>query len=341
MNLQFFSLPLPEQRLFIKEAAARRGVSAVMMEKDFWVSWTLALLFSHPEFGKNLVFKGGTSLSKVFGVIQRFSEDIDLSIDPSFVGISEGWLGEPETRRQIEGRLKALESKCVDQVRDRFLPELDRLAQSALGTARGGRNWMEFFVDPQTHSPVILFHYPCLESEGLEYLRRNVKMEFGSLTDQRPVGKQRILPWMGEEFKEQFADFHCELTVLELERTFWEKATILHSEHHRKPEQAIRDRFSRHYSDMAALARHPVSKSALAQSELRKRVVDWKSRFFASTWSRYDLAVPGTFRLAPPDFRIKELEEDYSAMKQMFLSDAPSFVDIVNTLRDLENQINN
>ena len=81
--------------MIIGETAARRGLLPVMVEKDFWVSWTLAVLFGHPEFGGQLVFKGGTSLSKVFGVIERFSEDIDLSVSPQFMGISEESLEKP------------------------------------------------------------------------------------------------------------------------------------------------------------------------------------------------------------------------------------------------------
>ena len=92
MRLEFFTRPTSEQALIIRETAARRGLLPVMVEKDFWVSWILAVLFAHPEFGDQLVFKGGTSLSKVFAAIERFSEDIDLSVSPEFVGISEnGW----------------------------------------------------------------------------------------------------------------------------------------------------------------------------------------------------------------------------------------------------------
>jgi len=82
-----------------------------------------------------------------------------------------------------------------------------------------------------------------MRTAGFDYLGRSVKMEFGSLTDQRPVGTHRVLPWMAEEFPGPLQDFRCELVALELERTFWEKATILHAEHHRHPGQPMRDRF--------------------------------------------------------------------------------------------------
>ncbi len=187
---------------------------------------------------------------------------------------------------------------------------------------------------------MVLFHYPSNEPTGFEYLGRWVKLEFGSLTDQRPAGSHAVRSWVAEEFPKQLADFHCELVALELERSFWEKATILHAEHHRDPAKPIRDRSSRHYSDMAALASHAVLEAALAQADLRQRVVDWKNRFFAASWSRYDLARPGTFRLAPPEFRLAELERDYRAMRAMFLAEPPPFALVIETLRGLENRIN-
>ncbi len=340
MKLEFFQRPASEQALIIRETAARRGLLPVMVEKDFWVSWTLAVLFAHPEFGGQLVFKGGTSLSKVFGVIGRFSEDIDLSVSPAFLGISEESVEHADTRNQRTQRMQELETACIERVRKRFVPELERIAGESLGERNGGKAWMEFQVDDATHSPVLLFHYPSHEPTGFEYLGRSVKMEFGSLTDQRPVGTHAVQSWVAEEFQKQLADFRCELVALELERTFWEKATILHAEHHRDAKKGMRDRFSRHYSDMAALASHAVVERALAREDLRQRVADWKSRFFAASWARYDLAKPGTFRLAPPDFRLAELEADYTKMRPMFLAEPPPFENVIGSVRDLEQRIN-
>ncbi len=340
MKLEFFQRPASEQALVIRETAARRGLSPVMVEKDFWASWTLAALFAHTELGEQLVFKGGTSLSKVFGVIGRFSEDIDLSVSPAFLGISEESVERADSRNKRAERMKELETACIERVRERFLPDLEWIAREALGERAGGKAWMEFQVDAATHSPVVLFHYPSREPTGFGYLGRSVKMEFGSLTDQQPVGRHAIRPWVAEEFPKQLPDFRCELVALELERTFWEKATILHAEHHREAAKPMRDRFSRHYSDMAALAGHAVVERALAREDLRQRVADWKARFFAASWARYDLAKPGTFRLGPPDFRLAELEKDYRAMRAMFLAEPPPFESVIESVRNLEARIN-
>ena len=340
MKLEFFKRAAEDQATIIREVAAQRGVAAVLVEKDFWVSWTLAVLFRHPEFSKELVFKGGTSLSKVFGVIERFSEDIDLAVNPDFLGIDEQWVEEAESRNKRTERMEALEAACTKKVSELFTSELERIASESLGKPSGGGAWMEFQVDEETHSPVILFRYPSNEPTGFEYLRRSVKMEFGSLTDQRPAGKHVIKPWMAEDFPDLLADFQCELVALELERSFWEKATILHAEYHREAAKPIRDRFSRHYSDVAAMATHADIIPALTDDALRQRVVDWKSRFFAANWARYDLAKPTSFRLAPPEFRMKGLEEDYRAMLPMFLTEPPTFAAVVEALSSVESQLN-
>jgi hypothetical protein len=340
VKLDFFKRSPSDRALIIRETAARRGLLPVMVEKDFWVSWTLAVLFAHPEFGGQLVFKGGTSLSKVFGVIGRYSEDIDLSVSPAFLGITEESVEESASRHQRSERMKELEAACIERVRVRFLPELERIARESLGKRHDGMKWMEFQVDDATHSPVVLFHYPSNEPSGFKYLGRSVKMEFGSLTDQRPVGMHAVLPWLAEEFPKQLGDFRCDLVALEPERTFWEKATILHAEHYRDAVKPTRDRFSRHYSDMAALALHTIASRALARDDLRQRVVDWKNRFFAASWARYDLAKPGSFRLVPPEFRLPELERDYQAMRDMFISLPPSFESVIKTVSNLEQQIN-
>ena len=100
------------------------------------------------------------------------------------------------------------------------------------------------------------------------------------------------------------------------------------------------DRFSRHYADTAALAQHPAANNAIDQDDLRNRVVEWKSRFFGSSWANYRLAKPGTFRLVPPSERLPALRRDYQAMRDMYLEEPTSFDDILMTLAELEKRIN-
>jgi hypothetical protein len=298
-------------------------------EKDFWVCWLLAILFESP-FAEHLVYKGGTSLSKVFDVIERFSEDIDLSLSPAFLGLPEPGL----SRHQANKWMAQAEAACGVIAESLIRPTLESSVTKALGRREGC--WFEFLTDANTHSPVLLFHYPSSQSAGFDYLKRSVKLEFGSLTDQQPIGRHPIRPWIADAFP----DWQCDVVALELERTLWEKATILHAEYHRPIDKPTPDRFSRHYGDTAALAKHPISGDAVRQRELRARVVEWKTWFFGSSWANYDDAKPRTFRLVPADSRQPALRRDYLAMRDMYLTEPATFDDILAILADLENGIN-
>ena len=334
----FARLSASDRAAFFTEAAARRNVRPWLVEKDFWVCWLLGEIFALPELRPHLVFKGGTSLSKVFKIISRFSEDVDLSLSPAFLGISESDLEDAPSRTQRDRNQKQLEALCEEAVRDQITP----IVQSAIGAQLGipsARSWkLEVIVDPATHSPVILFHYPVAVPYET-YVRPEVKVEFGSLTDQQPTGNHFIRPIIADEFPPELATPDASVVALEAERTFWEKATILHSEYHRPANQPMRDRFSRHYSDFAAMLTHPASAPAITRLDLLARVVRHKSRFFASSWAQYHLAMPGSFRLVPPAHRLTELDRDYKRMADMFINLPTPFEAIVDTLKKAERDL--
>ena len=333
MKLAFLDLSTDERRLYIEQSAILRNVSPVVLEKDFWVCCLLGILFES-EFAGSLVFKGGTSLSKVFGVIERFSEDIDLSLSPAYLNLPEAGT----SRNQASKWMTRAEAACGAAVQNQIGPALEGAVASVLGKRE--RAWFEFRTDSNTNSPTLLFDYPSSQPAGFEYLRRSVKLEFGSLTDQQPTGRYLIRPWVAEVLPAAFRDWRCEVVALDVERSFWEKATILHTEYHRPAEKPTPDRFSRHYADTAALAKHSAANKAIDQIDLRRRVVAWKSQFFGSSWANYDLAKPGSFRLVPPAERKTALRRDYEAMREMYLTDPASFDDILATLADLEDRIN-
>ncbi len=335
----FAALPVEERALYWRNYSDRKGVPGFIVEKDFWVCWLLGLVFATPELGSECVFKGGTSLSKVFSAIDRFSEDIDLGLTPASLGWNETDLDDAPSASQRQKRAKQLQDDCAAAVNSRFMPELEAVVTSLLGPCPGTGRWLAFEVDATSQSPVLLFPYPRAVPPG-SYIAPLVKMEFGSLTDQRPTGTHVIKPFVAELAPDAFDDFHAEVVALEIERTFWEKATILHAEYHRPAAQALRDRLARHYADFAALWKHPQGRAAAARLDLLDRVRIHKSRFFSSSWAHYETAVPGTLRIVPPDVRLAELRRDYAAMEPMFLSLAPNFDAVLATLCEAENTIN-
>lgn len=335
MKIAFLERSDAERRLYLEEAAARRGVAAVVIEKDLWVCWLLAVLFRSP-FADSLVFKGGTSLSKVFGAIDRFSEDIDLSLAPEFVGV--GVPGDGTSRTALDRWMRDAQAACGATMRRTVMPALGTAITHALGK-RKGADRLELVLAGRAETD-LLFHYPSVLPVDRGYIRRSVRLEFGSLTDQQPHGLHAVRPWIAESIPEAFVDWSCSVVALGVERTFWEKATILHAEHHRPQDEPTPDRFSRHYADLARLATDPSAEEALASPGLRERVVSWKTRFFPAAWARYDLARPGSFRLLPAAARVRDLARDYAAMREMYMTEPPGFEQVLEALRDLERRIN-
>ncbi len=286
------------------------------------------------------MFKGGTSLSKVFGAIERFSEDIDLAIIPASLGWKESDLDQAPSRTKREERMAELEAACAAAVQATWHLLLEESIRSVLGTPSGRDGWLTYRFDEAGRSPVLYFAYPGALPRGVAYIAREVKIEFGSLTDQRPTGRHPIQAFVAELAPGAFADFGAEVVALELERTFWEKATILHAEFHRPADRQMKDRHARHYADFAALWRHAPARGARSRLDLLERVRLHKSRFFSSSWANYASAVPGSLHLVPPEERIEALHADYEAMHQMFLGDLMPFQNVLDVLREAEGALN-
>jgi hypothetical protein len=339
--LEFASRPLDERTLYFQEVANRRGLTRLVVEKDFWVCLSLSLLFSTPGISDKFVFKGGTSLSKVFGIIKRFSEDIDLSVDPIWLGFGgEDRPDAARSRSQFERRWEKLNNACAATVDQTVLPTLEKAVRAALGETRDNSRYLIFSLDEQTQSPILTFRYPTVEPEQAGYVNPQIRLEFGSLTDQTPVGNHTVTPWVAEEFPTLFTAPSCHVVALELERTFWEKATILHAEHHRPADKPMRSRFSRDCYDVCRMANHPDGRRAMGDLDLLERVVRHKSMYFPSAWAHYDTAKPGSLRLVPPDHRLADLKADYQQMQEMFIEPPPPFDDILRQLRSIEDAVN-
>lgn len=321
--MHFLSQSKSDQKTFIIEAAARRGISAVIIEKDFWVCLTLEKLFQS-KFGSHITFKGGTSLSKVYGIIERFSEDIDLTIDKNFVNsFSNATSHKPDKISK--------QSKKV--IASHLLPEL----QAMLGDYGDCTLSDE---DPQT----ILFHYPSVIEDHLDYIQKQVRIELGARGDREPSNKMSITPYIAETLRKVFEGNQPEIkvTALAAERTFWEKVTILHSINHQPEEKSLRERMSRHYHDVYMFSQNKDHiNNALKYSALLEVVVRHKQDYFKDSWNWYGSAKIGSLALTPPDHLAKELENDYNKTKIMlFESDPVTYQEMIINLEKLEKRIN-
>lgn len=318
-------LPATERNALFSETAARIATTPAVVEKDFWVTWVLHRLFGRAELAQLLMFKGGTSLSKAYHLIERFSEDIDLVLDWRILS-GEDPLADRSRTQQVRIN-KAINQQAQAFIAGELLVKLASALEGVCLCEMAGD-------DPHA----INITYPAAFSD--RYLRPVVRLEIGPLASWLPYEEREISSYAAEAFPDLFESKKCLVKVIRAERTFWEKATILHHEAHRPKSSPQPPRYSRHYYDMARLAESPIKSAALADKDLLAGVVAFKQRFYPRAWARYDLAKPGTLRLVPGGKLLAAVESDYRAMTNMLFGDVPAFDNIMTTLRRLQDEIN-
>lgn len=313
-----------ERKAIFLEASKINKIPAAMIEKDFWVCWTLKRLFSDAELQKILCFKGGTSLSKVFKVIERFSEDIDLILDWNTV--AKGKDIKLGSRTQQDKRNKEINEDAQFYIATTLKNKITNLVGDIC----------KVIVD-ETDGNTLKIEYPKGISD--KYILPHIKLEIGPLAAWTPNEKFSMKPYIDE-----IGDINIpEIIVptIKIERTFWEKVTILHKEHFRTPEKPNPERYSRHYYDLYKIGYSDLFESALARTDLLTQVVEFKKTFYPCAWARYDLAKQGTIELLPTDGNIKYLKDDYAKMKGMIFGEYPSWEEILVFLEKLQEKINN
>jgi len=337
---------------FINEAAARRDVTPIIIEKDFWVCWTLRRLMEVPVLRDHLTFKGGTSLSKAYGIIERFSEDIDLTIGRDAPLVSETLppMEDGISGKERERRTKALKAAAQSYVQTIALPELAKAIEASLGTTE---DWTVRIDPDDRDAQTILFEYPKLleysiggwgrsygQSYGTVtdgYIKPRIKLEFGARGETEPSETRTITPYLAAEFPDELPNAEVQVSTLSVLRSFWEKVTILHALHHGTK---LLPEMSRHYYDTMMLAAKGIDDEAKERPDLLAKVVLNKSLMFADNKASYGTAMIGSLRLVPTDELRARLAGDYAAMSEMFMAPPPSFDDLMVAIAALETKLN-
>ena len=335
----FFELDFVDRQLSCKAVQTSMGLDAASVEKDLWVCWTLRELFSLPGLAEHLTFKGGTSLSKAWKLIQRFSEDIDLVVDQEALGF--GGDDAPDrapSNKQRKARLEALMAASRQWVQGTLQPALATRIATALGDDKA---W-KLEVDPDMpDGQCLLLHYPSAFEIEAGYIKPVVKIELGARSDDWPHSECPIQPYLAERFPQLMPEGPFSVRVLAAERTFWEKACLLHEETFRPADKPRKLRMARHYYDLWCLLRAGVGERALVDTALFQRVAEHREIFFRYAWVDYSTHKPGTFRLTPPIDHLANWRSDYQAMLgPMFFGDVPDFDEIMQTVGKFEKSFN-
>lgn len=333
---KFQQLTEKEKILFLQNASNNSGKSELILEKDFWVCWVLEKLFSIPNFKNHLTFKGGTSLSKIYGVIERFSEDIDVSIEKAYLGFINEKYPENLGSKKRNEVLKELSDACQKFVATELISELQNLFAHELLD----QNW-KIELDPNdSDRQTVLFLYPESSPSKSGYIRPSVKIEVGARSEHWPVSNQNLKSYLKTALPDSIFENEINVKVLNIERTFWEKATILHMYAHFPVEKSVPIRQSRHYYDFHCLLQSKFKAESEKLTELLERVAKHKSIYFRAGWANYENAKKGSLKLIPSDRVLSELAEDYKKMAEMFFETPPEWPEIIKSIQHFEDKFN-
>ena len=322
--------------------AQRLGTTPQNAEKDFWVCWTLDALFNGRDGGPRLLFKGGTSLSNGFRLIQRFSEDVDVTVFRDDLGQDysiEQLAGMSGNKRR--DALNAIKAACEHHINGDLLQQLTAIAAET--AARNALPAGELAVWPNPDdAQSLLIRYPTATSDD-RYIDKIVRIESGAKSALDPNSIRPILPYASDDLPG--IDLTVpNVTVVDAERTFWDKVVILHG---LRRWFAIRGelrggghRISRHYYDLHRLMQSDAGQAALADPALGADCVDHARMFFNRPAFDLASARPPTFVLTPEGDMHDDLKRDYSAMTTMIFGDPPAFDAIVETIASIEHTIN-
>lgn len=344
--ISFLSAAAEERRDAFLGAAQRLGAPEQNIEKDFWVCWTLDALFNGAEAdGPRLLFKGGTSLSKAFGLISRFSEDIDITIFRDDLGEAASVddleaLSGKKRRRRLDAIKGASQAYVYETMRVEVADRLRAALEAAGLDAAAGRVELDA-DDPDRQS--LLIWYPKVTAADEGYVRPAVKIESGAKSALDPNQPAIVRPYVADVLAELELSVPDVRTVV-AERTFWDKVVILHGlRQWFDARGALRgggQRISRHYYDVYRLLESGVGRVAASDLALGVDCARHARMFFNSPDLNLATAAPGSFTLSPSREMAAELARDYAAMAGMIFGKAPALEEVLGQIAELEAHIN-
>lgn len=321
---KFFQLPEHERRAIFTQASNSLGLPPQAIEKDLWVTLALKAIFTS-EVRNHFVFKGGTSLSKAFRLIHRFSEDVDLSVDRQFLGF-DGELS--------KGQLRKLRRACHAFVSTEFKQFIQRQFEY-LGVEPDDCVFAVENVDITDKDPEILsISYPSV-FDSIQYLSNNIKLEVGARSLKEPFESVQVCSMIHELFPViDSAEASFAVNAVSPGKTFLEKLILLHEEF-QKPEEKIRSfRMSRHFYDLDQILQTPFGQEAIRNTPLLESILEHRSRFTPVRNVDYASLDFGTLNIVPPPSVVANFISDYQEMQNsMILGQSKPLLQIIDELQ--------
>lgn len=313
------------------------GINQVAIEKDWWVTVTLKALFQ-TDCHEALIFKGGTSLSKGFNIIERFSEDIDLAISHSFFGIEKTSKSQREKLRKTS---RAYIHETLSLQLDTQLKEMGITGYNIENVTQiQDKNGDWKAIDSDKDPTVILLHYPSIVEETISYIPPRVKIEISCLSMDEPTKEREIRSLIGERFKDEDTDAEYRIRTVIPTRTFLEKLFLLAEEFQKEKPRSVR--MTRHLYDLEKLMDTEYGKEALADRSLYDAIVEHRKTYYALKYVNYDLHAPITINFMLPKQVTEAWKDDYADMRNYFIyGQSLEFDALMQRIEELQKRVRN
>ena len=311
------------------------GVNQVAIEKDWWVTVTLKALFQ-TDCRNFLIFKGGTSLSKGFNIIERFSEDIDLAISHSFFGIEKTSKSQREKLRKMAREY--IHATLSSQL-DAHLKEMGVYGYSIENVFQvQDKNGEWRLIDSDKDPTVILLHYPSILEDAINYIPPRVKIEISCLSMDEPTEIRHIGSLIGDSFEGEDTDAESFVRTVVPTRTFLEKLFLLAEEFQREKPRSVR--MSRHLYDLEKLMATKYGEEALSNRKLYDAIVEHRKTYYALKYINYDLHDPSTINLIMPESAVQAWQDDYADMRRFFIyGESLEFDALMQKMTELQERV--
>lgn len=334
MPESYLALSHKDQRQILQALSMNTNIKrdALLLEKDIWICWALEFLFKMPN-RLPMAFKGGTSLSKAFRVIDRFSEDVDITIDYKAFDCEDPF-ADSVSKTKVKNISQQIKAQVTDHISNVVIPYFQRIIAEQF---KKNAPTIELDEDGET----LHLHYQSVLQQKIPYIQDSVRLEFGGRNLVTPSNIYTITADVAEHMN-GLSFPSAQAVVLSPEKTYWEKLTLIHTECNRPNFKGDANRISRHWYDIFMLSRHEIGKQAATNRALLTEVVKIKKIFYNSGFANYDDCLNGGLRLVPNSNYLSLLKADFNNMveSKMFYGEQPDFNYIIEQLVFLEKTVN-
>ncbi|MFR9542718.1 MAG: nucleotidyl transferase AbiEii/AbiGii toxin family protein [Rikenellaceae bacterium] len=331
--MNWIDLTIEDRRTILESLSVKLKLAPQSIEKDWWVTMVLKALFSS-EFASHISFKGGTSLSKCFHLIDRFSEDVDIAIDREFLGF-----GGELSKTQVSDKLRRASCSFVRE-------KLTNVIKSQLIELGISESEFEVRVNitsvTTTDPEIIEIHYKSIYPNDTDYIRNKVLVEVSGRSMSDPIEAIEVRSMIAEALPNtKYADAKFKLMAVSPKRTFIEKACLLHEEFAQTTRAVRVDRMSRHLYDLERMVASGIADAALADKELYRAVIEHRRKFIGLKGFDYSELLPQNISFVPPADIRKAWQEDYKSMQEsMIYGSSLDFDELIDRITDLNSRFN-